>query len=88
MLRTRRFRREFGMRAHFALRKMPEPEAYYCAEMPEHHPHRRKSLPARRTFEVSIVDHGDRGRVRTREVIAVVYRDCEHARLVRLLIAY
>ena len=84
MLRARRFShlgREFGMRVHFALRKVSVYKAQLIAEVLEHYFHRRIGLRARRAFEVAILDHCDPGRMRTREMVALVYRDRQHDRL-------
>ena len=47
--------------------------------------HRRVSLTAVRAFEISILDNGDLGCLRTQYVIAVAHRDCKHGRF-RVLI--
>ena len=51
-----------------------------CAEF-----HRRVSLAAVRALEVSVLDKGDPGCLRTQYVIAVAHRDCKHRRF-RMLI--
>ena len=61
---------QFGVGVHLTQREMAEHEAHKPAEMLAQSFHRKVSLTAVRAFEVSVLDKGDLGCLRTQYVIA------------------